>query len=98
ASVKKNLSFDRRRVLLEGLADRLASVDDFSHEAVESALRQYASESGVKAGVLINGSRTALTGQSVGPGMFEIFLALGKERSVERLRKAAVMPDVGAAT
>jgi glutamyl-tRNA synthetase len=38
---------------------------------------------------LINAARTALTGQSVGPGMFDIMLTLGKERTVGRLRRAA---------
>jgi len=42
----------------------------------------------VKAGLLINAARTALTGQSVGPGMFDIMMVLGRERTVERLRRA----------
>ena len=37
-------------------------------------------------GLLINGSRTMLTGQAVGPSMFEVFDILGQKRSVERLR------------
>ena len=40
----------------------------------------------VKAGLLINASRTMLTGQAVGPSMFEVFEILGRKRSVERLR------------
>jgi glutamyl-tRNA synthetase len=55
-------------------------------ETVEAALRAFADETGVKAGLLINGSRTMLTGQSVGPSMFEIFEVLGRERSAQRLR------------
>src|SRR5262249_48115399 len=88
AAVKKNLAKDGVTQLLEGLADRLAELSDFTHESVEGALRQFAEEKGVKAGLLINASRTALTGQSVGPGMFDVFVLLGRERSVERLRKA----------
>jgi glutamyl/glutaminyl-tRNA synthetase len=41
----------------------------------------------VKAGVLINASRAALTGQPVGPSAFAVFACLGRERVVERLRK-----------
>lgn len=86
-AVNKNLQKDARlKELLPAFAERLESLDSFTHETVENALRQFAEESGVKAGLLINGSRTMLTGQSVGPSMFEVFEILGQKRSVERLR------------
>jgi glutamyl-tRNA synthetase len=88
-AVKKNFQDQRLKDLLPGLADRLAPIDEFTHETAEAALRAYAEEQGVKAGLLINAARTALTGQSVGPGMFDIMLTLGPERTVERLRRAA---------
>ena len=90
-AVKKNLKDERLKDLLPGLADRLALVDDFTHEATESALRAYAEEQAVKAGLLINAARTALTGQSVGPGMFDIMVTLGRQRTAERLRRAAAV-------
>lgn len=87
AAVNKNLRKEPRlRELLQGLAGKLESVEPFNAETAEAALRTYADEAGVKAGLLINGSRTMLTGQAVGPSMFEIFDVLGKEASVERLR------------
>jgi glutamyl-tRNA synthetase len=87
AAVNKNLKKDPRlRELLPGLADSLEQVDPFNAETAEAALRKFADEQGVKAGLLINGSRTMLTGQAVGPSMFEVFEILGQKRSVERLR------------
>jgi glutamyl-tRNA synthetase len=91
AAVKKNLKDERLKDLLAGLADRLKAIEGFSHDAAEAALRLYAEEQGVKPGLLINASRTALTGQAVGPGMFEIMVALGSQRTVERLHKAAAL-------
>jgi glutamyl-tRNA synthetase len=88
-AVKKNLKDPRLKDLLPGLANRLASIDEFTHDTTESALRAYSEEQGVKAGLLINAARTALTGQAVGPGMFDIMVTLGREHSVERLRRAA---------
>ncbi|HKQ08552.1 MAG TPA: glutamate--tRNA ligase [Blastocatellia bacterium] len=88
AAVKKNLKDERLKELLPGLADQLAALDTFTHDSAEAALRAYSEAQGVKAGLLINGSRTALTGQAVGPGMFDIMVALGREKSVERLRRA----------
>ncbi|HEX2268224.1 MAG TPA: glutamate--tRNA ligase [Pyrinomonadaceae bacterium] len=86
-AVNKNLRKEpRTRELLQGLADKLESVEPFNTETAEAALRAFAEETGVKAGLLINGARTMLTGQAVGPSMFEIFDVLGREASVQRLR------------
>ncbi len=86
-AVNKNLRKEPRlRELLSGLADKLEPVEPFNAETSEAALRAFADEAGVNAGLLINGSRTMLTGQAVGPSMFEIFNVLGREASVQRLR------------
>ncbi|MEP6920939.1 MAG: glutamate--tRNA ligase [bacterium] len=86
-AVNKNLKKEPRlKELLPAFAEKLEQVDTFSAESAEAALRQFADEQGVKAGLLINGSRTMLTGQAVGPSMFEVFEILGQNRSVERLR------------
>ena len=76
----------QKSLLLPQLADRLERLDSFSAETSEAALRQFAEETGVKAGLLINGSRTMLTGQAVGPSMFEVFDIIGRDSSVQRLR------------
>lgn len=90
AAVAKNLKKDPRLAeLLPRLAERLEKVEEWTPEAVEAELRAFADEAGVKAGLLINASRTALTGQAVGPSMFDVFDAVGRERSVARLRAAA---------
>ncbi len=88
AAVKKNLKDERLKDLFPGLADAMSQVEAFTHDNAEAALRAYSEAQGVKAGLLINAARTALTGQSVGPGMFDIFAAIGRERSAERLRRA----------
>ncbi|MDQ3746344.1 MAG: glutamate--tRNA ligase [Acidobacteriota bacterium] len=89
-AVAKNLKKEPRlKELLPHLADALEKVEPWTTEEVEATLRAFAEESGVKAGLLINASRTALTGQSVGPSMFDVFDVIGRPRSVERLRDAA---------
>jgi glutamyl-tRNA synthetase len=87
-AVKKNLKDERLRVLLPALADRLEQVEPFSHDGLEAALRTFSEDRAVKPGLLINAARTALTGQSVGPGMFDIMVTLGRKRTVERLKSA----------
>jgi glutamyl-tRNA synthetase len=73
---------------LEDLAGRLEKLDSFNTEITEATLRGLAEEKGVKAGLLINATRVALTGQSVAPGLFDVMNVLGKKRTVERLRRA----------
>ena len=90
AAVAKNLKKESRlRELLPALAERIERVEDYSAETCEKTLRELAEEAGVKAGLLINASRTALTGQSVGPSMFDLFDVVGRERAALRLRRAA---------
>ena len=86
-AISKNLRKDPRlRELLPALAERMEQTDPFTADTAEATLRKFADEQGVKAGLLINGSRTMLTGQAVGPSMFEVFEILGQKRAVERLR------------
>jgi glutamyl-tRNA synthetase len=87
AAVKKNLWKEPKlREWLPQLAERLEPAEPFDHDNIEAALRIFSDEISVKAGVFINASRTMLTGQAVGPSMFEIFVTLGRDRSVTRLK------------
>ncbi|MEA2115327.1 MAG: glutamate--tRNA ligase [Thermodesulfobacteriota bacterium] len=84
--LKKNiLKHPDLKTWLPMLAERFAVLDDFNKETTESTSRELAEELDIKPGILINGMRTALTGQLAGPGMFDILVALGKERVVNRL-------------
>ena len=75
--------------LLVELGSRYAVATEFTEASTESLLRAFAEEKGLKAGALINGSRVALTGQSVAPSLFAVMLALGQQRVVARLQAIA---------
>jgi len=74
--------------LLAKLADALAALPEWNHDACDSASRKVAEEGGVKAGLLINATRVAIVGQAVAPPLFDTMVALGQERVVRRLRAA----------
>ena len=82
----KRLDAPGAREALRELAARLGTAPEFTEAAVEAELRKLADELGVKAGLLINGARAALTGQAVGPSAFHLFTLIGKERALKRLR------------
>ena len=87
AAVNKNLAEEPKlRDLLPQLASELERVEPFNADTAKAALRTFADEAGVKPGLLINASRTMLTGQGVGPSMFEVFEIMGRDRTIERLR------------
>ena len=75
--------------LLRELAERLATVEPFDAAQTEKCLRTLAEEKGVKAGLVINAARVALTGQGVAPGLFDVMAVLGRERAEKRLKQAA---------
>jgi len=87
AAVDKFLKDENVRGYLRTLADRIDSHPEFTHQSLETVVRALAEELGVKAGVLMNPSRVAITGQAVAPGLFDVMLLLGKSKTVERLRK-----------
>ncbi|HSH70193.1 MAG TPA: glutamate--tRNA ligase family protein, partial [Deferrisomatales bacterium] len=88
-ALQKNLlQYPELEQLLPALADRLAALEPFTAEATEAAAREFAEEHGVKVGIPINAARAVITGQVKGPSMFEVFVHLGRETVVRRLRSA----------
>ena len=75
-------------VLLAKLADALAALPEWNHDACDHAARKVAEAAGVKAGLLINATRVAIVGQAVAPPLFDTMVVLGQERVVRRLRAA----------
>jgi glutamyl-tRNA synthetase len=73
------------------LADRLEALKTFTAEEAEHVIREMAEEFEIKAGILINGIRAAVTGLAKGPGLFDVLIAVGQRRVVERLRKAVTL-------
>jgi glutamyl-tRNA synthetase len=88
-AVNKNiLKHEGLKTWFNVLADKFEGLAEFENAGLETVIRDMAEKENVKAGVLINGIRTAVTGQAVGPGIFELLNALGKDRVVKRLREA----------
>jgi glutamyl-tRNA synthetase len=84
AAVAKHLTPDAAPHLA-AWRERLQRVDPFDPPTLESALRALATERGIKAGALIHGTRVAVTGQAVSPGIFEVLELMGRERVVSRI-------------
>jgi glutamyl-tRNA synthetase len=73
------------------LADHLDNLESFTAPETEQMIRNMAEGFDVKPGILINGTRTVVTGQLAGPGIFDVLVTLGRYRVVERLRKSEAL-------
>ena len=89
AAVSRFLGDPQLKALIPELISRYESNPDFTPASLEKQLRDLAAERALKAGVLINALRVGLTGQGVAPGLFEVMHALGRERTLNRMRRLA---------
>ncbi len=68
--------------------EALAGLDTFGAEEVERAYRDLMAQLGIPGKALIHPTRLALSGRTVGPGLFELMALLGKDRCLARLDRA----------
>jgi glutamyl-tRNA synthetase len=83
--VKKHLSAPEAAGHLQALREAYAVIPEWSEVALEKCLRELAEARSAKAATLIHGTRLAMTGRMVSPGLFEMLVLLGRGRVVARL-------------
>ena len=79
--------------LVRGFRERLASIETFNAATLETSLKAYVEERGVKIGRIIHALRVATTGKAVGFGMFETLELLGRESCLARIDRALRVLD-----
>jgi glutamyl-tRNA synthetase len=73
---------------LDAAAEALASVEPFEPAEIEAALRDVPPALGLKAKVVFQAVRVAVTGATVSPPLFESLALLGREPALDRIRAA----------
>lgn len=71
------------------LADEVDTLEDWKPAELEALYNRLAEKWAIPRAQLIHPTRLALTGHTVGPGLFELMWALGKKEAAARLRQAA---------
>ncbi len=79
---------DRLARALDDLRIEYTKLSVFSLETTEETLRRIAGEYGLKAGRLIGAVRVATTGRAQAPGLFDVLVTLGRQKTVRRLARA----------
>ena len=79
----------------EGTLERLAALSavfaeapDWEEESLEEILRETAKELEVGAGKLIHPLRLSVTGRGFSPGIFEVLVLLGRDKTLARVATA----------
>lgn len=86
-TVKKRWKEDSAECMTQ-LADLLAGLDDFSMETQETAVNAWIAANDYKMGNIMNAWRLTLVGEGKGPHMYEITTFLGKDETINRMRRA----------
>ena len=71
---------------LQELLNRLSTIDEFSVPRIEAVYRDYADEASIKASELIHPTRLAVSGVTLGPGLFELMEILGQKTVLRRMQ------------
>jgi glutamyl-tRNA synthetase len=81
----KWLSSPETSELLRNLAARFENLQEFTVEAIEEEVRKSGEDMGISGGPVVHPVRMAVTGRTVGPGLFESMAVLGRDRVIRRL-------------
>jgi glutamyl-tRNA synthetase len=68
----------------------LEATADWSSAALESTVRSFADQEGVKLGDVAQPLRVALAGSTVSPPIFEVMVVLGRDETLERTTSASM--------
>jgi glutamyl-tRNA synthetase len=75
--------------LFETLVAGLETMEEpLDHDVIEILFKKTVEEAGLKLGKLAQPVRVALTGKTASPGIYDVVLLLGRERTIERLKNA----------
>jgi glutamyl/glutaminyl-tRNA synthetase len=74
-------------MVLRELKDRLAGMQEWTHQAVEAMVNAYCAEKNLQLGKVAQPIRVAISGGTVSPPIFESVEFLGKERTVARIER-----------
>ncbi|MEI6257670.1 MAG: glutamate--tRNA ligase family protein, partial [Planctomycetota bacterium] len=88
SAVKQRLAKPGVRDLVASYAAAIRGVDPFEPGPLEEALKRVVEAAGLKVGDLVHAVRVAITGKTVGPGLYDCLAILGREKSLARLEQS----------
>ena len=74
--------------LIQALRDEILAVTPFDAVTMDKLVHDFVERHGIKIGQIVHALRVAITGKSVGVGLFDAFAILGRDRSIQRIDRA----------
>ena len=90
-AVKKRLRKEGVGTMLQELDRMLVETEPFDVPTLEKAVHSYGERSGRKMGDVVNPLRVAVTGQGVGPGLYDCLAILGRDVCRNRIAQTLEM-------
>lgn len=85
---QKRVALPQAKELLGKFKPVLNTIEPFEAQSLEEALKKFVAEQGVKIGDIVHALRVAVTGKSVGPGVYDCLAILGREACLARIDRA----------
>jgi glutamyl-tRNA synthetase len=85
---QKRIAPPQSRELLAKFRAVLAGVEPFEPAPLEDALKMLVEQQGIKIGDIVHALRIAVTGKSIGPGVYDCLAILGRESTLARIDRA----------
>lgn len=85
-AVNKHLA-EKGKAALKELLPVFEEAPDWTLQTLEDAVRTFCEAKGCKAGDIFHPLRVALSGKTKGPGLFELLEHLGREKTIQRIKK-----------
>lgn len=74
--------------LLQKFREQLATVEPFDPATLEKLMHDFVAAQGIKTGQMVHPLRVAVTGKSIGPGLFDTLALLGRPACLARIDRA----------
>jgi glutamyl-tRNA synthetase len=85
---QKRIAAPQAKELLGKFQAVLQTAEPFEPQTLEEALKRFVEEEGIKISDVVHALRVAVTGKSVGPGVYDCLAILGREACVARIERA----------
>ena len=86
--IGKGMTEESTLAVLQQAEQIISTFEPFEAEPLEHAFREAAEAAGMKPGPFFTPLRVAVTGKTVSPPLFASIVALGREKTIERLKHA----------
>ena len=88
-ALKKQWLQEDSAVRMTAIQEALVGVDDWTETGIKAAIEEIAETTGLSFGKYVHPMRLALTGKSIGPGLFELAELLGRDTCAARMAAAS---------